>query len=272
MELDVNEVAYNNNVRGTFHEISVDGDNKRIRVNVSDPLLSGTISFKYDEIRSLWAKLAELDKESASQINKNFNDTLYDANNLANKISLGNYDDNDEKQKLEDMKNFVVLFSKLIENAKINMITSSQNKQKETLIIQKSSEYEKEMEKKQSFDEEAKKVSEESETKFSKTNFQGDAITFEQLLTKLEDEKNKIKEEEQKRMEELKKEASEKKDPLVVQKPQIKKRIMTENGEQKEVHVNSDFVKVEPLISEEKEMKDFKKRSSALDVIDYSKL
>jgi len=267
MELDVNEIAYNNKVRGTFHDISVEGDDKRIRVKVNDPLLSGIFSFKYDEIRQLWAKLVELDKESALKINKSFDDTLYEANNLANKLSLDKYEE-DDKQKIEDMKKFVVLFSELAENAKLRIV-ASQDKPKEKIIIQRTSQEQTELDKKQAFDDDAKKVSEQFDSKFPQKHFEGNAISFEQLLTKLEEEKKKVKEEQEKRMEELKKLASEKKETITMRTLQTKKPI---NTEQKEIHVNSDFIKVDPLIKDEKEMKEFKKRSRELDVIDYSKL
>lgn len=266
MDLNINEVKYNNRIRGKIEKMDVKGDSKSISLKFVTKDLDGIINLTFDEIRIIWAKLLEFDKGKAKEVNEHFSENLNEANNIANRLSLDNYDD--EKEKLEDMKNFVTLFSDLVEHAKFGILATKNlaDQQKDINDEKIKKDFAPELENKKKFDEEAKIVSEQFNKKFPEKRFEGEAISFDQLLSKIEEEKKKIKEDEEKRLRDLQKQAQDKKENIVVPKQTIK------NKENKEIHIDSDFVKVEPMPVETNNMTDFRKRSSKLDIIDYSKL
>jgi hypothetical protein len=264
MELNINEIKYNNRIKEKINEFKVSANQTGVVVGINNGNIEGQISFSFDDIRILWAKLLESDKSKSREVNEHFSDNLSLANNLANRLSLDNYKEDSEK--LEDMKHFVAVFSDLVEHAKFGILAAKNlETQQKNLIDEKTKiEHSDIIEKKKLFDDEAKKTSEQFESRFPQKRFSGDAISFEQLLLKMEEEKNKIREEDQKRFEELKKQAEEKKE-LITPKQNIR------NKDNNEIHVNSDFVKVEPLM-QEINTKELKMRSKGLDIIDYTKL
>lgn len=263
MDIKVNELKYNNKIKGCFEDISINGNNSKITVKFKNNDLDGEIDLSFDEIRNLWAKLLEFDESKSKEVKDTFNDNLLEANNIANRLSSDAYDD--LKIKLDDMKNFAKIYSELIEHAKFGLSTKKDLEKKQQDLIHEQSKLEEIKEKEEKFDDEAIEMSKQFEDKFPRESLSGNAIELDELMKKQEIEQKKIKEEEAKRLAKLKEEAK-----AVKAEPEFSKPQMT--GDVVDVHVDSDYKKVDPLFEENKGMQKFSKRSSDLDKIDFSKL
>ncbi|MFA6088784.1 MAG: hypothetical protein WC755_02890 [Candidatus Woesearchaeota archaeon] len=265
MDIDILEVKYNNKVSGNLKNVSVSGDANTINLGFKDTILSGSISLTYDEVRLIWAKLLELDKGQSKKLNEQYTELLNTTNALANKLTLENY--TEPKQKLSDMKKFLEGYSYLLEHAQIGLATFKGNEK--VSLEKKESEKNPAIDMRKKFNDEVKSASDEFDKKLPPKKVPSRANEFIELLEKQEIEKRRIIEEEQKRFEELKKQADEKKENTEFKQEEVKKIY---NGQQKEIHVNSDNKQVRPLFEEQKELKTYTKRSTELDNIDFSKL
>lgn len=189
MDFNVEELKYSNKIKSGSNKIKISGNNGEISLDFENEDISGKIKLKFDEVREIWAELLKYDKSKSEEISKKFDDNLYEANKLANKLSIGDYDE--KKLELDDIKDFLKVYSDLIEHAKFGLATKKELEKQQEDLVHENSKLEEIKEKQRKFDEDAKKISEEASNLFPVKKFEGEAIEFEELLRRMEQEKAK---------------------------------------------------------------------------------
>jgi len=261
MIFDVNEIKYNNKIKGDFSDFKLDDCEKGLKLKFKNDIMEGSFSISFDEVRKIWAKFLETNQSEAKQTSEKFIENLRLAEDLSRKISSDSY--KETKEKLDDMKNFVAIYSDLIEHAKFGIASQKNLDQERQNLNHEKNKTPEKVNELNEFTKKAKEQSENFQKNFPTEKLSGDAISLSELLEKMEIEKKHIREEEVKRLKELKKDVEQKKE-LEFTPPRKKSEVV-------DVHIDSDASTVDPLF-DENNMDKYRKKQINLDKIDFSKL